>query len=98
MNSQNNKQLFHKEWNAIYQSKDSKLIMVGNVESVKIRKQGSHYIVFNKTLEQKKTTAIGTKERTVFIPFDSDKFNFCNVSNKEVLFHVNLDEEVLISK
>lgn len=33
-----NLQLFKKEWNAIYQSKDSKLIMVGNVEGFKMRK------------------------------------------------------------
>ncbi len=40
MNSEEskNKELFKKEWNAIYQSKDSKLIMVGNVEGYKFRK------------------------------------------------------------
>ena len=30
--------------------------------------------------------------------FDPKSFNFTNVSNKEVLFHINLDEEEIISK
>ena len=38
------------------------------------------------------------KEKTVFIGFDPKSFNFTNVSNKEVLFHINLDEEEIISK
>lgn len=72
--------------------------MVGNVEGYKFRKEGSHYVVLNKTRGQKREGMPGVKEKTVFKPFDSEKFNFCNVSNKEVLFHVNLDEEVIIGK
>ena len=65
--------------------------MVGNIEGYKFRKAGSHYVVLNKTLSGKRESSIAKKEKTVFIPFDSEKFNFCNVSNKEILFHVNLD-------
>ena len=57
-----NLQLFKKEWNSIYQSKDSKLIMVGNVEGFKVRKEGLHYVVLNKALSQKRqSNLIGTK-------------------------------------
>lgn len=72
--------------------------MMGNVEGYKFRKEGSHYVILNKTLTGKRESTITNKEKTVFIPFDSEKFNFCNISNKEVIFHVNLDEEVIISK
>lgn len=46
--------------------------MVGNVEGYKKRKEGSHFVLLNKTLSQKRESGlIGTKEKTVFMPFDS---------------------------
>jgi hypothetical protein len=41
---------------------------------------------------------VGMKEKSVFVSFDPKAFNFTNVSNKEMLFHINLDEEEIISK
>jgi hypothetical protein len=38
------------------------------------------------------------KNKSVFLPFDSKNFSFSNASSKEVLFHINLDEEEIITK
>jgi|694.fasta_scaffold147019_2 hypothetical protein len=65
--------------------------MVGNIDGYKTRKEAAHYIVFNKTRAEKRDKAIDKKDRSVFMPFDPLKFNFCNISNKQVIFHVNLD-------
>lgn len=43
-----------KEWNNIYTSKDSKFILVGNVEGYKYRAEGKHYVILNRTYQQKK--------------------------------------------
>ncbi len=66
--------------------------MVGNVEGYKIRKEGSHYIVFNKTRAEKRDKTVDKGTKSVFMPFEPLKFNFCNISNKQIIFHVNLDE------
>jgi hypothetical protein len=38
------------------------------------------------------------EKKTVFLAFDSQKNNYSNLSNKEIMFHINLDEEELITK
>jgi len=48
------KSVLLKEWNNIYTSKDSKFILVGNVEGYKVRPEGKHYVVFNRTYPTKK--------------------------------------------
>ena len=59
-------------------------------------------IVYNKTYQNNRKENILTKKakdnKTVFMAFDSKLPNYSNVSNKEVMFHVNLDEEELITK
>jgi hypothetical protein len=34
----------------------------------------------------------------VFTAFDSNQYNYSNITNKEILFHLNLDEEEIITK
>lgn len=54
MQNINNRELLTKEWDEIYQSKDAKFILVGNIEGYKFRKEGNHYLVYNKSLTHKK--------------------------------------------
>lgn len=59
-------------------------------------------IVYNKTYQSNRKENILTKKakdnKTVFMAFDCKLPNYSNVSNKEIMFHVNLDEEELITK
>ena len=73
------------------------MILVGNVEGYKVTHEGSHYIVFNKTQGSKKDFLKG-KDNSVFAPFDAKASNFSNIPNKQILFHLNLDEEEVIQK
>lgn len=38
------------------------------------------------------------KNKTVFIAFDTNQYNYSNITNKEIMFHINLDEEEIITK
>lgn len=90
-----------KEWNNIYTSKDSKFILVGNVEGYKHRAEGKHHIILNRTYQQKKENnlvKLARKNKTVFAAFDSNQYNYSNITNKEIMFHINLDEEEIITK
>ncbi len=58
---------------------------------------GSHYIILNPSYKNKRAPSV-SPEKKVFMNFDSEKFNFSKVSDKEVLFYVNLDEEEIVTK
>ena len=73
------------------------MILVGNVEGYSYHPEGHHYIVYNKTQTDRKDPLKG-REKTVFLPFDSNAANFSNIPSKQILFYLNLDEEVIISK
>lgn len=95
------KTLLMKEWNNIYTSKDAKFILVGNVEGYKYRVEGKHYIILNRTYQPKKENSLvknAKNNKTVFIAFDTNQFNYSNITNKEIMFHINLDEEEIITK
>jgi hypothetical protein len=90
-----------KEWNGIYNSKASKFVLVSNVDGYRYRKEGRHYVIGNKSKVEHKPNELqqqARKNKSVFLPFDSKKFSFSNASSKEVLFHINLDEEEIITK
>lgn len=75
--------------------------MTSNVEGYKYCQEGSHFLAFNKSYPQPKEGVLGKKARegkTVFLAFDSGLPNYGNVTGKETLFHVNLDEEEVITK
>lgn len=92
-----NRSFLCKEWDSILSSKEAKMIMIGNIEGYKHRKEGSHHIVLNPSLKLKdsrepsKTANQGKK--TVFIPFSSKSYNFSNLPNNQMICHINLDEE-----
>ena len=73
------------------------MILVGNVEGYKFRQEGRHFVVVNKTQTDKKDPLKG-KDKSVFLGFDAKSFNFSNIPNKQILFYLNLDEEVIIEK
>ena len=88
------KSLLEREWSAIYQSKNSKLILTGNVEGYKYRPENNHIIALNRSYPPPKDGPLAKKSRdgkVVFLAFDSNLPNYNNISSKEVLFHVNLD-------
>jgi hypothetical protein len=95
------KTLLTKEWNNIYTSKDSKFVLVGNVEGYKYRLEGKHYVVLNRTYQHKKENSLvknAKKNHTVFTAFDNSQYNYGNITDKEIMFHINLDEEEIITK
>lgn len=94
------KSVLEREWASIYSSKDAKFVLVGNVEGYKTRLEGSHVIAFNRTYARKESILVkkAKEGKTVFLGFDSALPNYSNMSNREVLFHVNLDEEEIITK
>jgi hypothetical protein len=95
------KSVLAKEWQKIYKSKDAKFVMVGNVEGFKSRAEGAHVVVLNKTYPLRKETPLirtARQNKTVFLGFDQAQANYSNVSAKEVIFHLNLDEEEIITK
>ena len=94
------KSVLEREWATIYSSKDAKFVLVGNVEGYKTRLEGSHVIALNRTYSRKESILVkkAREGKTVFLGFDSALPNYSNVSNREVLFHVNLDEEEIITK
>lgn len=38
------------------------------------------------------------KNKSVFVGFDSNQYNYSNITDKEIMFHINLDEEEIITK
>lgn len=64
---------------------------MGNIEGFKQKKMGNHWIIYNPSYKNKRAPS-ASPEKAVFMNFNPDKFNFSKVSNKEVLFFVNLDE------
>jgi hypothetical protein len=75
--------------------------MIGNVEGYKVRREGSHYVVLNRSYPLKKENGLvrnARKNKSVFLAFDGNQYNYSNISTKEVMFHINLDEEELITK
>lgn len=98
---QESKSVLVMEWAKVYSSKDSKFVMVGNVEDYKTRPEGAHVIVLNRSYPLSKEGVVAQKARegkTVFLAFDSVLPTYTKLSDKEVLFHVNLDEEEVITK
>jgi hypothetical protein len=94
MQTENNREILVKEWNAIYSSKAAKFVLVSNVDGYRYRKEGKHFVIGNKNKVEKKTNDLqveAKKTNTVFMQFDSTKSSFSNSSTKEILFHVNLD-------
>jgi hypothetical protein len=90
-----------REWGKIYASKDAKFILLSNVEGYKHRAERSHVVVLNRSYPAPKEGPLAKKARegkTVFLTFDTALPNYTNVSSKEVIFHVNLDEEEIITK
>jgi hypothetical protein len=88
------KALLMKEWSQIYSSKDSKFVLVGNVEGYKYRLEGKHYVVFNRTYQHKKENSLvknAKKNNSVFAAFDNNQYNYGNITDKEIMFHINLD-------
>lgn len=76
-------------------------MLIGNVEGYKARREGKHYVVLNRTYPLKKENGLvrnARKNKSVFLAFDSNQYNYSNISSKEIMFHVNLDEEELITK
>lgn len=37
-------------------------------------------------------------KKTVFVAFDSNQHNYNNITTKEIMLHLNLDEEEIITK
>ena len=96
-----NKEILVKEWNGIYNSKASKFVLVSNVDGYRYRKEGRHYVIGNKNKVEHKHNELqqqAKKNNSVFLPFDNKNFSFSNASSKEILFHINLDEEEIITK
>lgn len=86
-----------REWDGLYKSKEAKMILVGNVEGYKCHQVGHHYVIYNKTQAGHKDPLKG-RDKSVFLPFDPKALNFSNIPNKQILFHINLDEELIIEK
>jgi len=74
---------------------------VGNVEGYKSRAEGNHVVVLNKSYPSRKETPLiktARQNKTVFLGFNQAQANYTNVSAREVIFHINLDEEEIITK
>lgn len=98
---EDSKSVLMKEWNNIYTSKDSKFVLVGNVEGYKYRVEGNHFVILNRTYQQKKDNSLvrnAFKNHSVFVAFDNSQYNYSNITDKEIMFHINLDEEEIITK
>ena len=93
---EDSKSVLQREWETIYHSKDSKFVLLSNVEGYKYRSEGSHVVAINRSYPNSKEGIVSKKARegkTVFLAFDSGLPNYSNISSKEVMFHINLDEE-----
>ena len=67
----------------------------GNVEGYKIRPEGRHFIAMNPSYPVKKENSLvknSLKNKSVFVGFDSSQYNYSNITDKEIMFHINLDE------
>eukprot|EP01016_Furgasonia_blochmanni_P003727 TRINITY_DN11462_c0_g1_i2.p1 TRINITY_DN11462_c0_g1~~TRINITY_DN11462_c0_g1_i2.p1 ORF type:complete len:387 (-),score=63.45 TRINITY_DN11462_c0_g1_i2:114-1274(-) len=97
------------KWNGLYSSKDTRELFRSTLSSVQMRSLDKIFIAyFNQELIEKKRKAeifdLDDEEfkeneapaPSVFKDFNEKTFNFNNVNPKEILFHVNLDEETII--
>lgn len=57
------KSVLEREWSSVYKSKDSKFILVGNVEGYKTRLEGQHVIALNRTYPARKESILMKKAR-----------------------------------
>jgi len=84
-------------WEAIYSSVDAKFILSGELDKVKVRKEGEIYLLLNEAIKKKKPS-VDSKLQSVFSNFDATKFNFNQGTEKQLLFYVNFDNEEVVTR
>ena len=60
---EDSKSFLAREWDNIYHSKDSKFVLVSNVEGYKYRSEGNHVVVINRTYPNSKEGIVSKKAR-----------------------------------
>lgn len=63
-----------------------------------VKKVGNIFALYNESLKKKRAPSVDEKKQSVFQQFDPSKFNFNKVTEKEILFYVNIDNEEIITK
>ncbi len=104
-------QLLKSKWGALFASEEAKDIFRSGFDGLRMKLLDTgHLAYFNASLiknkrhsqvnydnaEESKTTT--DSKVKIFEDFDENKFNFNDCTPPEILFYVNLDEEIVITK